>query len=218
MACELRACCRRGGSVLYSTPDSPRDRDRSGAELPLLSTLAQPPRPDEDVAFHEAAHAVAYHAFGGQVTLVTLAGHPHVECESDPADLRDRAVMIMAGPAGQDAWHRQQRTLFEDELAEYFARVDDVTFGNCDRCRACLVATVHANKSGHDRVEIFRAAERRAIEFVRLPSAKAAIRALASELMARQTIDGAEAHALCDRFIKFGALSHAEEDQGLAGR
>ena len=216
MTCELRACCRRGGGAFLSTPDAPRDTDRSGAELPLVATLHEPPAPQEDIAFHEAAHAVAYHAYSGTVDSVTIANQPHVCGASAPPNLPDRIVMLLAGPAAQAAYHGQRRTLYEHELADYVARVGDVVFGNCDNCRAVLVATVHAGKTCGDRGAIFREAERRANDFVRLPAVRSAIRALAAALMTQHTIAGADAHAIIEPFVKFGELKNAEENPEVA--
>lgn len=162
----------------------------------------------EYVAYHEAAHCLAYHALGGEIDSVTIAGQPHVECVSDPPDLLDRLVMLLAGPAGTDAYFKMQRTLFQDELADYAARVDDVVFGNCDHCRAVLVATVHASKTGGDRAAIFRDGERRASAFVRVPAVWAAIRALSAALMERHTIAGPDAHAIIGRYLEFGSMKH----------
>lgn len=216
MKCELRACCRRGNGAFLSTPDAPRDTDRSGAELPLVATLHEPPAPQEDIAFHEAAHAVAYHAYGGRVDSVTIVNQPQVVGASDPPNLPDRIVMLLAGPAAQAAYHGQRRTLYEHELADYVARVDDVVFGNCDNCRAVLVATVHAGKTCGDRAAIFREAELRANDFVRLPAVRSAIRDLAAALMEHHTLTGAEAHAIIEPFVKFGELANAEEDTKTA--
>lgn len=216
MKYELRSCCRRGGGAFLSTPDAPRDTDRSGAELPLVATLHEPPAPQEDIAFHEAAHAVAYHAYGGRVDSVTIVNQPQVVGASDPPNLPDRLLMLLAGPAGQAAYHREWRTLFEEELADYVARVDDVVFGNCDNCRAVLVATVHAGKTCGDRAAIFRAGERRANEFVRQRPVWLAIRALAGKLMEQHTLTGAEAHAIIEPFVKFGELKNAEENPDVA--
>lgn len=216
MTCELRACCRRGGGAFLSTPDAPRDIDRSGAELPLIETLAEPPPIAEDVAFHEASHAAACAAYGGRVDSVTIANQPHVCGASAPPNLPDKIVMLLAGPAAQAAYHGQRRTLYEHELDDYCARVDDAVFGNCDHCRAVLVATVHAGKTCGDRGAIFREAERRANEFVRLPAVHAAIRALAAALMEQHTLTGAEAHAIIEPFVKFGELKNVEENPQAA--
>jgi hypothetical protein len=180
--------------------------------------LPEPPPPREDVAWHEASHAVAYHAFDGEIESVTVVNQPQVVGATDPPSLPDKLVMLLAGPAAQALYHRQHVTLQENELADYAERVDDVVFGNCDHCRAMLVATVHAIKTDGNRAAIFRAGERRANEFVRRRPVWLAIRALAGKLMEHHTIAGPEAHVIIEQYVKFGEFVNAEEDQEVACR
>jgi hypothetical protein len=212
VVCELRACCKRPAAAFFSTPDAPRDRFRSGEEAPVIAVLDEPPPPEEAVAHHEAAHGLVFHAYGVPIDRITITGQAHVDADTMQLPLPERAMMFLAGPAATDAYRGWLTTLFAEELDAFFERVDEVVMGSCDECQAALIATVAGNCTGCDRASIFREAERRANEFVRLPTVRAAIRALAAALMQQHTLIGADAHSIINHYIEFGELN-AEKNQ-----
>ena len=208
--CELRACCKRPEGAVYSLPDAPRDKHRDGSPAAVITVLAEPPPPSEDIAYHEAAHAVAMHAFGAHLQHVTIAGQPQARGELAALDLAARIVVYLVGPSATDVYWRRTTTLFDHEREGYVERVDSMTMGDCDHCRAALVATVVASKTHEDRYAIFRDCERRANDFVRADRVRQAIRALAEELMQRSTISGKRAASVIEPHISFGEFARKE--------
>ncbi|WP_200211877.1 hypothetical protein [Devosia sp. WQ 349K1] len=118
-------------------------------------------------------------------------------------------AMLLAGPAAQRAYVRQYSTLFDVELDDFFARVDQVQFGNCDECRAALIATVSAYLDDGDRRAIFRAGEKLGNELVSRPDIRRAIGNLATALVEARSLTGAEARLIIDEYVKFGGHARA---------
>ncbi|KFL30980.1 hypothetical protein JP75_11545 [Devosia riboflavina] len=191
-----------------STETAPRERFWNGSESPVLAALAEPPTGSEDTAWHEGGHAVVAHAFGAAHQRIELDGQASV-IGTDPLSGVAAIAMLLAGPAAQRAYSRAVGTLQEAELDEFFERVDAAQFGGCDECRAALHATASADLDGRDRREVFREGEARANEMVARPNIRAAIAALATELVDRRSILGTDAREIIDAFVPFGRTAHA---------
>lgn len=205
MTCTLRACCRRPAGVVVSTADEPRDHFMNGDTAPVLATLTEHPSGSDDTAWHECGHAVVAHAFGAAHQRIELDGQAHV---AGIASLSGTAAiaMLLAGPAAQRAYFRTIATLHDHELDEFFERVDTLHMGGCDECRAALHATACADLDDSDRRTIFRTGERLANDLIARPDIRAAIAALATELVEHRSILGTDAREIIDRYVSFGSL------------
>ena len=191
MTCRLRACCRGGSGAIMDVDGEHRGVSLlNGDEAPILRTMPEPPPPSRRVAIHEAAHAVVAVALGGTFESIKVSGQPSVAGVAGLEGLA-RIAMLLAADAAEARMNRVVFTRQPDNLAETFERIDQIKFGNCDECRAALVAKV---AGGADRAEmVFREGERLANEVVARPEIWAAINRLADALMNKHEITAAEA-------------------------
>jgi hypothetical protein len=210
---SFRACCA-------DTAGQPRPPMLSATmALTAGPTIALPARARAEAdAFHEAGHCAVGIALGWPVVAVTIDGPAHVRWVGGCRPRAEVAAVAMAG-AIAERWRNRWIVRPDDKaLLADLARVRGLEGGACDQCRAARAAIVETGH-GPDAAAInrLRDLELWTIDAIKSPPIWAAIRALATKLMAEGTQDGAGVEAICGDFFPPGALTVPTLETNNAG-
>lgn len=215
-----RKCCSSGAKFYLEPPDVDEAiAYRVKGERPAPAGVVEDTPPSESTTWHESAHAVFGHAFGMTIDTIRVSKPALVKFHRGNNLAAEMRIAIdFAGAVGEMSRLRCWSTISPDDEDDYLSRIEAGLGGGCDECGmarwAWMSVGLSAGKSAAQ--EVFRAGQRLALDIGQRREMQQAIRALAAALMEKQTLAGPDAHTIIGRYIEFGELANAKENQEVA--
>lgn len=205
MTMRIYNCCQRGkelgrGFAGDDVPGAPDDL--------LLIEAYEPPKASFSTCVHEAGHACAAIAIGGEVIEVMVSGR-NVSRSHNRGNIVERAAVMMAGTLAENRLARRRITASNEAVIEL---LDRAAAGACGlTCDECLIGRRLSFGPTDDEIgrglAAFRGAEALALRMVEDPAFWRAVIAIADALDERQTLIGETVHLLAERFIAPGSFA-----------
>ena len=198
------ACClddEADGSIIAPVGSPPPDRERVGA---IIAANRPAPIRIEANAFHEAGHAMAALAFGGEAGPVTIDIQPMAMTRTP--GFEEKIAVYIAGMVGQNWRDRRIVRPLDDALMPILKRVDACRGGSCDDCRALRFCTLLAPADDQiGSLAAYRRIEAATIELMTKREIAAAVTELAALLMDIGTVEEADIMAIASRHFTPGS-------------